>query len=138
MNLSVPRNRNRPRSLAAVLRAALALLLCLAPVGAGSAFGRRPAPVGERGGAELTWSVETRAPAGDLVRAGERPTTPAVRPRRGADRGAWKLPTLGPAVLAALFSPPAGTPDDEAPTPPPAAAGRRPLAPRAPRGPPAA
>ena len=134
MNLSAP--RRRPQRFAALLRAGLALLLCFAPVGAGGALGRRPVPSGERGGAELTWSPETRAPAGDLLRAGERPTTPAVRPRRGPDRGAWKLPTAGPAVLASLLSPPAGATNEDTPTPPPASAGRRPLAPRAPRGPP--
>lgn len=138
MNPSVPRYRNRPQRAATVLRAALALLLCCAPVGAGGALGRRPNPAGERGDAELTWSPEHRAPAGDLVRAGERPTNPAVRPRRGPDRGAWKLPSFGMAALNGLFFLPAGTASDDAPIPPPAAAGRRPLAPRAPRGPPTA
>ncbi len=134
MNLSAP--RRRPQRSSALLRAGLAMLLCFAPVGAGGALGRLPASPAERVDAELTWSPETRAPAGDLVRVGERPTTPAVRPRRGPDRGAWKLLTADPAVLSALLSPPAGATNKDTPTPPPASAGRRPLAPRSPRGPP--
>jgi hypothetical protein len=97
-----PPNERRPRTAPGAFAALLVFLASFGSV----APTRLPAR--SQRAPELTWSADARAPVGDVERGGDRPSNPAVRPRRGTGVGPWRTPT----VLAALLLSPPDLPAD--------------------------